>query len=388
MSDSAIRLIRSFSLSILFLTGLMGCSTVEEGMAPARLQAFDATYGFNHEWRNFVGVGQDARYSRLQPVVVDEQIYTVDVKGHLIQVDPKTGDKNWTLDLESAIGGGVGFGGGLLFLGTLAGELIAIDPVTVTEKWRVQTSSEIVSAPQANDNVVIVSTIDGRVFAYDINDGSKRWNYDHPTPILSLRSMSNPLVKGENVFIGFDNGQLLNFKSNNGQLVWTARVGQPKGKTELERLVDIDANPFELGPYIYAAGYNSRLIAVTRGSGTVMWAQELSTSQNMASDDNTIVVIDANSHLKAVDALTGTVLWESELLHRRAITSPAVLNGVVVVVDSEGVVHGFALKTGEYVARYHSRHTSVSAQPVVFNGLIYLLDTRGELAAFSVNSIK
>lgn len=378
---------RLFGVACVLLLVLGGCSKYKEGMKPQELQRIEASQKLEREWSNFVGTGQDSRYARLQHLILKDKIYTVDVAGVVTQLDTVTGDKGWEIELETEIGGGVGSGGGLIFVGSLAGEVIAIDPEAGQVKWRVQASSEILSAPQGNDEVVIVSAIDGQVYAYDLKDGTLNWNYHHPVPVLSLRSTGSPLVLGEHVFIGFDNGQLLSFNCTNGQLVWSARVGQPQGKTELNRLVDVDASPIEYGPYIYGAGYNSRMIAVSRAGGNTAWAQDLSTAQNITAAEDIVVVSDIESHVKAFNALNGQTLWENTNLHRRSISPPAIMNGVVVVVDFEGVIHGLSLKTGELVARAHSPHESVLAQPIVLNNLLYVLDIYGEVSAYSIKAI-
>src|SRR5690606_13926395 len=100
--------------------------------------------------------------------------------------------------------------------------------------WEANVSSEILAAPESNGKVGVTPAIEGRLFAFDAADGARIWSYDHPTPVLSLRSNASPLMVEDAVYVGFDNGQLLRFDSSNGQMRWSARVGQPQGKTEIE----------------------------------------------------------------------------------------------------------------------------------------------------------
>lgn len=377
------RLTAWFAISIVFLSA---CSSLKEDMIPKKLERITASSEFDHRWSNFVGIGQDSRYARLAPVVHQGFLYTVDVKGRLKQLSLNEGDVLWTLDLAVDVGGGIGVAGANLLIGSTSGEVIAVDPAKRSEVWRAQTSSEIVSAPQGNESIVVTSAIDGRVFAFDNKDGTQIWNYDHPVPVLSLRSNSSPLIIGENAFIGFDNGQLLCFNALNGQLVWSARVGQPQGKTELERLVDVDASPVELGPYIYGAGFNSRVIALTKGSGSIAWAQDISTTQNFVATDGVVAIVDDKSHIKAFDAVNGTLLWANEDLHRRRLSSPAVIDGQLVVIDLDGVIHALSLKSGQLTARLRTRHDSVFVAPLVDGEQFFILDTYGEISSYSIES--
>lgn len=252
------------------------------------------------------------------------------------------------------------------FVGTLDGRVLAFSLEDGSLKWEAKTSSEVVSTPQSNGEVVIAQAIDGRLFAFAMADGQRRWTYDHPVPVLTLRSNSSPLVSGNNVYVAFDNGQLLSFNAADGQMRWSARVGQPQGKTELERLVDLDSTPIEKGPYIYAAGYNARLVAVSKGTGRIAWGQDVSTANNIAAGGNFIAVSDANSHVRAFNAADGSLLWHNQQLHRRGVTAPVVLNDLVIAVDEQGYIHGLSATDGGLIARGRASNQAVLAQPLVY----------------------
>lgn len=366
---------------------LSGCTSVKEHMKPAQLESIEPEVRLDRVWSHRVGSAQDVGNTKLQPTVVDGIIYTTDSRGRVSARDAVTGRAVWQTSLNVEVGGGVGAGDGLVLLGTLDGRVIALDAENGDEKWQGNVSTEVVTIPQTNGNVVVAPTIDGRVFAFDHLDGRRRWSYDHPVPVLTLRGNAPPLMVGENLFIGFDNGQLLSFNADNGSLRWSARIGQPRGTTELERLVDVDAAPLASGPYIYGAGYNSRLVAMGRGNGRIRWAQDVSTVHNMAFSDNKIIVTDVNSHIHAFDASSGDKIWTNEQLHRRDVSAPGVIGQTVVVADFEGYVHSLALADGRFVGRIRARRAPVSAQPFTVGDLLYVYNNKGVLTAFSLRSL-
>jgi outer membrane protein assembly factor BamB len=366
-----------------------GCSSVKEELKPVKLEPIKSHYLFTSTWRGATGSGQDARYARLQPALVDGILYAVDTLGQVSAWNAKSGKRLWKNQLKTAVGSGVGVTGDKGLVGTLDGRIIAFALADGQYLWEAQTSSEVLATPQGNGEVVITQAIDGRVFAFDSKDGRRLWNYDHPVPVLSLRSNAAPLISGNSALVAFDNGQILNFDAATGQLRWVARVGQPQGKTELERLVDVDSSPLEFGPYIYGAGYNSRLVAITKGTGRIGWTQDVSTAQNITAADNKILVSDADSHIKAFDALNGTLLWENDKLHRRATSAPAVFGDLVVVADSSGFLHGLSLEDGNLVARTRlPSEQPVFAQPLVWENTLYLLNKSGLLTALTAEKLE
>ncbi len=367
--------------ALCLLVVLSGCSSVKEGLKPVELTDFDEQTQFLKVWSKTVGEGQDARYARLQPLLYKDVLYVVDVVGQVQAINADTGKRLWKAALDVTVGGGVGMAQDTLLIGTLSGEVIALNLADGTEKWRTQLSSEVLCAPEGNTDRVIVQTIDARVFGLNLQDGKIEWSYDHTAPILTVRAQAAPVIVDDVAYIAFDNGQLQAFSVANGQLRWTARIGQPKGKTDIERLVDSDTSPLVKGPFVYGAGFQSRVVAINRGSGRLNWAQDVSTYHPIVEANGKIIVVDEESHLHAFDAATGAVSWVSDVLHRRALGAPGVLGGRVVVTDFEGVMHAFDIETGTLMARKRADVAKVVAMPITHNNTLYILDTKGVLRA-------
>ncbi len=366
---------------------LTACSSVKEELKPVKLEPLKPSVIFKKEWNATAGAAQGSVYARLRPHLSDGILYAVDADGTVTAVDAEKGKRRWRVNLDTTIGGGVGSGGELLLLGGVNGDVIAISEEDGSIVWKSSVSSEVMAAPQSDGKVVIVPAIDGRIFALNAVDGKRLWSYDHAIPVLTLRGNSTPLLMEGSAYIGFDNGQLLKFDAESGQLRWSTRVAQPEGKTEIERLVDVDTSPVAFGPYVQVASVNGRLVAVNRGTGRVSWAQDLSTYHDIAVGEDRIAVSTDESHVRLFDANSGLPLWENKALHRRNIGPPAIVDGMVVVVDHEKYMHGLDINTGELVAR--RRITGqVTAQPIVADGFVYVYDVRGQLSAYSLKKKK
>ena len=165
-------------------------------------------------------------------------------------LNPSNGQKNWQVDLETMISGGVGYGASMVMVGTIEGVVYALDASDGSVIWTSQVSSEVLSSPKTNGKIVVVHSIDNQMVALDAETGEELWKHDGDAPILSVRGTSESIVTSNMVISGFDSGKLIAFNGDNGSIIWETRVALPKGKTELERMVDIDGEPLLVGDVI------------------------------------------------------------------------------------------------------------------------------------------
>ena len=94
---------------------------------------------------------------------------------------------------------------------------------------------------------MLVQTIDGRLLALEQEDGAVRWSFDNQVPILTLRGSASPLFDGNAVYAGFANGMVSAVRADNGEPLWEHRVMLPEGRSELDRMVDVDGSPCLMG---------------------------------------------------------------------------------------------------------------------------------------------
>ena len=257
---------------------LAACSSNDEKKAlkPAELVDFEATIALKKVWGAKAGSGQDVRYTRFVPAVDDTSVYAADVDGGIFAFDKNTGKRKWRVSTDYLTSGAINVFDGVLTLGTYDAHVVALSAQTGETLWSTEVSSEILAPPANNGQVVVAQTIDSRVFALDSKTGELRWSYDHTTPVLTLRGTSTPVIASSQVLVAFDNGQIISLSSSDGTQAWEARVSQPKGRTELERIVDIDGTPLVDGGMLYAATYHGTLAAFSRVQGRMIWQQDVS----------------------------------------------------------------------------------------------------------------
>lgn len=367
---------------------LAACSKVDENLKPVDLVKFDASVTLKKRWSQSIGAGHDRFYNRFRVAVQGDQLFAADDKGGVFALNASNGKTLWKTQLDTAIGGAVGASPSSVLVGTLKGEVIALDASNGKERWRAKVSSSLVTPPQGTESMVVALTNDNRLFAFDAATGQQRWTYDHSMPVLTYRTQATPVIVDDQVFVGFDNGQLLSFALADGQLRWSTRVAQPKGRTELNRMVDIDSTPIVDGPFVYAGSANGRLVAINRTTGRVSWGQNLSTLFDIAKSADLLFASGDDSHVLAYNAASGEPAWENKQLHRRNISAPGVIGEYVAVIDDEDYLHLLSQKDGSLAGRMKPSGSNFRAPMLTLGDSLLIFGDDGTLSAYGLQPLK
>jgi outer membrane protein assembly factor BamB len=227
-----------------------------------------------------------------------------------------------------------------------------------------------------------VRTVDGKLIALSLTDGAQTWFVQQTMPRLSVRGTGAPVVDGNQVICGFDNGKVAAYDANDGSVLWDVLVEPPAGRTEVERLSDLNATVQVLGTEVYAVGYQGRLVALERESGQILWSVEFSSYSGLGADLNNLYVSGDTGTLLAVERSTGRELWRQAELGHRDLTAPTPYERSVVVGDLEGYLHFFDAGSGKLEARVRADSSRITAAPLVVNDTLYVMTDGGELAAY------
>lgn len=366
---------------------------------PAELVDFAAEADVERVWRAKVGRGLGRNQVRLLPLAIADRLYAADGYGLVVALDRFTGKQIWSARVGEPQGrpfykfwdrrdpafvtGGVGGGDGRILIGTTRGELIALAVGDGTELWRTEVSSEVLAPPASAAGAVFAQTADGRLVALEAADGSRRWAFDSQVPLLTLRGTATPLVVGELVFAGFGDGNVAAIAHANGAPVWQQRIMLPQGRTELDRLVDVDGTPVLAGGLLFAASYQGKLKAMRPNDGGAVWELEASTFLDLAEGYGQIYYVAANDEVAAVSQASAAVAWRQAGLKNRRLTSPLAYGNYVVVGDEEGYLHVLAQSDGRFVAR-RKLSAGLRTRPLQVDNTVYVLANDGQLEALRI----
>ena len=338
----------------------------------------DATVKIKKVWRQSIGSSDDVYQPTLHPAVGDGVVYAASNKGRISAWPVVKGKRLWRTDLDLSLSGGVGLGAGLVAVGTAKGELIALDAETGEERWRTTLSSEILSAPAAQGDLLVAQTQDGKVYGLSVATGEELWRYTVEVPVLSLRGTAGPLVTPRMVITGFANGKLVALNAATGTLLWEAKLATGEGKSELERMVDVNS-PIMGSEVVYATSYQGRAGAFSRGTGRELWAQDSSSYHPPAYGSGRLFVADTEGQVLRLRSSGGRAEWTNTDLLRRGLTPPLAVGNFVMVADSEGYLHALSQADGSIVGRVKVDGDGVAVAMVTDGTTLFVQDQDDDL---------
>lgn len=369
---------------LLACASLFACASDDEEVVIASpLVDFTPSKNIKRNWSYSVeGVGD--LHNNITPAIEYGKVFLPSGDGRVVALDKNTGKKIWEVDLNTQISGAIGVGNGVVAVGSLDAEVFVLEEKTGKRLWKAAVSSEVIAPPTVGENVVIVNAIDGKLFCLELKTGKRRWFYDRSVPVLTLRGTGSSQISRGAAVAGFANGKVAAFVIENGGLIWEKRVASPSGRSELDRMIDIDSTPMVFGDAVYAASYNGNIVALSLRSGDVMWQRELSTHQNISVTSTAVFASNYVSHVKAMNRTNGAALWTQNALGNRNITGPTVFKDTVVVGDFEGYLHFMDSGNGRFVARIQQDDAGFLVPPVAEGNTLYALTRDGTLNAYSL----
>ena len=388
------RQISRYVLLFTMMFSIAGCSTIsgwfdsddDDPMAPMALSDITETVKIKKLWSVGVGDGQGDGFYRLQPAISGEVIYAASADGEVVAVDRKRGKTLWEVDLDISLSGGVGVYNDVLLLGSSEGLVLKLDANTGEQLWTTMLTGEILSPPQANGKVVVAQTYNGKLQGLDFATGQLLWTYNSTVPVLTLRGTSVPIIENNRVYAGFASGRVLAFDAQTGSIVWDGRVAIPQGRSEIERIVDVDGTMELAGNELYAVSYQGSVVAIDVESGRKIWQQKASSFSGVSLGFGNVYAADEDGTLNAFMRNGEGVRWSQGALGYRQLSRPTPIGSYVTVADFEGYLHVLSQVDGDFVGRVRVDSDGVRADMLSEDGILYVFANDGELVAYEITA--
>ena len=275
----------------------------------------------------------------------------------------------------------------LVVVGSSDGQLFALDPADGAIRWKVRLNGEVLAPAAISERLIAVRTVDGKLHALSPADGHELWTQEQQVPRLSLRGTARPVIAGDLVLCGFDNGKVVAVNMNDGSVQWEATITPPHGRTELERLADIDSAVSVSRQDVYTVGFQGRVAMLALDTGQMWWSHDASSYRGLTLDDDALYMSTADGEVVALTRAhrSGDLAAESA-----AASWPVRARGHgrgVVAADFQGYVHWLDKASGALAARVATGKARISTAPVVAGDMVLVINDRGQISAFRVRPL-
>ena len=366
------------------------------GNADHSMQHLEAPGPLARQWTVDVGEGaSDERRMLTPPVVADGTVYTLDPRGTITAIRADTGAPLWQVNVvpeeekDGAFGGGLAYGGGILFATTGAGEVIALNPRTSGEYWRVRAGAPVRAAPSYSEGRLFVINYDNKLFALDARTGDVLWTHSGIAEETQLLGSASPAISDGLVVAAYSSGEIYALRVENGSQAWSDTLAFGGQFGPLASLGDINGHPVIDDGLVYAVSHAGRLIAIELRNGERLWEQDFSSMQTPWIVGDFLYLLTSEGDMLCLSLADGLIRWVRPLpryedpadrLDPIFWSGPLLVSNRLIVVSS----HGEALSISPYTGRLLGRVVmpgEVELAPIAANGMVYILTNDGELVA-------
>ena len=377
-------------MALAFVLGGCGSGAVHfmrEGAPAGSVPRVEQQIDLKKSWRRDIGAGYTNNNFLLIPYVEAGKIYAAEPKGGVVALDTQTGKVLWRRDIGEALAAGVGVGGATVVVVTREGEVVGLGATDGLVLWRKKVGSEVLARPVISGDKVLLRSTDGQVIGLSLSSGKIVWRVRRAVPALSVRGLSAPLILEDVAVVGFASGRLSGIDPETGRELWNVPISRPSGSNEIDRLVDIDTDPYRIGDLLFVAAYQSQITALSLQTKRIQWQAALSTVRSIGSSGQLLLVTTDDGSVAGVTAGIGKVEWIQDKIRGRGVTAPLGLgnSAKAVVGDYEGYLYLIDVASGELLGHKKGRGGAVMGIfSIDEDGNFLTLSENGALAAWSV----
>lgn len=382
-----------FVLLLTLLGSILSCSKLDDYMLgkdntpnPEPLKPIATKEKLVEKWSVPIGSSQkNSTFLKLKPVIRGNNVYTADASGIVQSMNKANGKQLWSKKINSVIISGPVVSQGYVVVGTDSSTIVVLKQENGDELWQSTLSGDVLAKPVVTHNKVIAKTIDGNLYAFDLTSGKQLWVSNHGSPSLILKASSSPvIVDNKLALVGYSDGKMDAVDLQTGQVLWQRSIAYARGSSDVERLVDIDADPVVQGDVALLATYQGYVGAFALGQGQFLWRKPASTYSNIAVQGNTLFMTDSDDIVWAINKQNGQVNWKQVALKARGLTEPVLMGDRLIIGDKTGMLHVLSAQNGELVSRAQLGG-AITIAPGVAGKNIYVMTANGKLSRFFVS---
>lgn len=331
-----------------------------------------------------------------EPIVAEGTIFTLGGSG-LLAATSVEGDILWTVttipegeDPSAAVGGGISYSQGRIFVATSFGELRAISPKTGETLWSEMFPAPFRSAPTVERNRVVIKDASDTAYGIETDTGRRIWQIRRGVETTSSVVTPPPAIIEGLALIAFSSGELLAIAASNGQQQWGLSIGS--GRRDLARgiITDSSGGPVIEGENVYIANQSGTLLALNGANASREWQIDNGVQDRIAVAGDSIYAMTDRAVLLRAARDDGAVIWARDFAQtdtdaqsggRITYHGPIVAGNRLILASSAGDIFELDPNDGTDLNRF-SLPKGAAAAPVVANATLYLFSRDGLLFAY------
>lgn len=316
-----------------------------------------------------------------EPGFSSQNLFFADSEGTLSSISLKSGEKEWSTELNF-LASGTAAGFGILVVADVDGNVIALDQKDGSQLWSTNVKGEILSKSVIDTQIVVVKSGSGELIGLNRVTGEIEWSYRSKLPPLTVRGSSSPVLSDDKIFVSFDNGRLGVFDINSGFPLWDGAISYASGTSELDNLIDGDSSPVIEGGLVYTTNYQGNLNIFDIAQKRSVWTSETSSFYSPVIMRGLLIVAEANSTIKSFSLSSLEESWLNEDYLNRGLSNPVSYKGSLIIGDFQGYIHIIDPLNGKTIGRKKLSRKPIKSIFTRSNSL-YVIDEAFNL--FSVN---
>lgn len=369
-----------FALAILSIA-LIGCSsnkTKEVKIKPNPLPKVQQASSLVQVFSTNVSSTTEEDALRLRLDSDNGVVFALDPKGKVSAYKAK--QRLWDVNVtKHGLTSGVEAADAIVVVGNTKGQVFALDQATGAKKWSAQLSGAVISPALIQSGRVIVVANDGTVYALDVESGQQVWTYKLPNASFSLRGQATPVsLDPRTVLIGTSTGYLFALDSLAGVPRLQRRVAISEGRSDIQRLIDVDSEPVVSGQYVVTTSFQGQVTVLDLASQRVISSVDSSSINRPEVVDGKVIVTQTDGQIIAYDLITGTEIWKNDQLLNRNLSNAVMFGSNLVVGDLAGYLHQIDPNTGTTLGRVKSSGEVRSLR--VIDNQLYSATRKGALS--------
>ncbi len=322
-------------------------------------------------------------------LISNEFVFFSDEKGKIYKFDIKNQRVIWELKIyESSLNNypkniALYLNSNILYAADNLGFLYSIDTKTGKPIWQQNYGVPFSSNLNFYKSILYVVNQNSRLYAFNPIDGEKIWSFESLSGLIKPSRSSSISILNNNLLFTNDVGDVTVIDLNQQVIVWTKNILSQN--TISNNLIFKTSNLLIDKKDVFISSNNGDLLNFNFDTGEIKWSQKLSSIQNHISTDKYLFVLTENGFIIAFNKTNGTILWSLNLTKftRDIKTVPSyygllLASNNLYATSSNGDIYKISANDGTYIS-HKKINSDLSRAPIIVDNRIFILNRSSEL---------